>query len=148
MLLKDKIYADLVAAMKPKEALKLETLRGLKAEIMKYEVSGADKVADDSQVLKILKKQVKQRQDSASQFANAGRLEDAEKENTEKEILEAYLPKQMSEAEIEKIVDALIAETGFTGKGDFGKLMGPIMQKVGNSADGNIVKEILQSKLN
>lgn len=146
-MLKQQIQKDLITAMKAKETMKLETLRGVKAEIMKYEVSGADKEADDKEVLKILKKLIKQRQDSANQFNDAGRSESAEKELAEKAILEVYLPEQMPVAEIEKIVTGVIAETGFTSKGDFGKLMGPVMQKVGDKADGSVVREVLQKNL-
>lgn len=147
MSLKEQIYADLIAAMKAKEALKLETIRGVKAEIMKFEVSGADKVADDIEVTKILKKLIKQRQDAAEQFQMAGRAESAEKELAEKEVLEKYLPEQMSVAEIEKIVLELIQETGFNSKSDFGKLMAPVMQKVAGKADGNTVKDVIQKHL-
>ncbi len=146
-MLKEKIYADLVTAMKNKENLKLETLRGVKAEIMKFEVSGANKEADDEEVKKILKKLIKQRNDSAAQFKSAGRTENAEKELAEKAILENYLPDQMSPEEVEKVVDELITETGFASKGDFGKLMGPVMQKIAGNAEGNLVKTVLQKKL-
>ena len=146
-MLKEKIYADLITAMKAKETLKLETLRGVKAEIMKFEVSGADKVVDDAEVIKIIKKLIKQRQDSATQFEAAGRDDSAKKELAEKELLEVYLPEQMSAKEVEKIIDEIITETGLNSKGDFGKLMGSVMQKTGGNADGNIVKSLLQKKL-
>ena len=147
MSLKQQIYSDLIAAMKAKETVKLETLRSAKAEIMKFEVSGANKEADDVEVTKILKKLIKQRQDSAEQFKTAGRPENAQKELDEKSVLEVYLSEQMPAEEIEKIVDELIEETGFNSRGDFGKLMGPVMQKVEGRADGNVVKEVLQKKL-
>ena len=147
MSLKQQIYSDLIAAMKAKETVKLETLRSAKAEIMKFEVSGAKKEADDVEVTKILKKLIKQRQDSAEQFKTAGRPENAQKELDEKSVLEVYLSEQMPAEEIEKIVDELIEETGFNSRGDFGKLMGPVMQKVEGRADGNVVKEVLQKKL-
>lgn len=147
MLLKQQIYTDLVTAMKAKEELKLSTLRMLKAEIMKFEVSGVKKEANDEEVLKIIKKAVKQRQDSANQFEAAGRADDANKEKAEQVILEFYLPAQMPVEEIEKMVDAVIAETGFSAKADFGKVMGMVMQKTEGNADGGAVKEILQLKL-
>lgn len=147
MSLKQQIYTDLVVAMKAKEELRLSTLRMLKAEIMKFEVSGVKKEADDGEVLKIIKKSVKQRQDSANQFEAAGRTDDSAKEKAEQAILELYLPAQMSIDEIGKIVDTVIAENGFSTKADFGKVMGMVMQKTAGNADGGIVKEIIQLKL-
>lgn len=146
-MLKEKIYADIVPAMKARETIKLDALRMLKAEIMKFEVSGADKVADDAEVIKIIKKLIKQRQDSASQFDAVGRSEDADKEKEEITYLEIYLPAQMPESEIEKIIIASIEETGFNSKSDFGKIMGVVMQKVGDNSDGNTVRTLLQKHL-
>lgn len=146
-MLKQQIYADIVPAMKNKEQVKLDALRMLKSEIMKFEVSGAKKEANDEEVVKIIKKLIKQRQDSASQFEAAGRTESAEKEKQEILFLEIYLPAQMSEGDIEKIILTSIAETGFKSKSDFGKIMGVVMQKTTGNADGALVKDLLQKHL-
>lgn len=146
-MLKQQIYTDLVAAMKAKETVKLDTLRMLKASIMKFEVAGVKTDAQDDDVIKIIKREIKQRQDSAEQFQAVGRLEDAQKEKQEMEILMAYLPAQMSEMEVQKLIENLILETGFKSKSDFGKIMGIVMQKVAGNADGAMVKNLLQNSL-
>lgn len=147
MSLKEQIQNDLTEAMKAKDETKTSTLRMLKAEIMKYEVSGADKEATDEVVTSIIQKQVKQRKDSEEQFRNGGREEMADKEAKEAEILQTYLPEQMSEDEIRAIIEEGIASTGASGKGDMGKVMGAIMPKLKGKADGKLVNQIVMEKL-
>lgn len=147
MSLKQQIYADVITAMKAKESLKLDTLRMLKAAIMKFEVAGAKKEARDEDVLKIIKREIKQRQDSMAQFEAVGRSADAEKEKAEAQVLSLYLPEEMPAEAVRKIVLDSIQETGFKSKSDFGKIMGVVMQKVGGNADGNLVRTILQESL-
>lgn len=146
-MLKQQIYADLISAMKAKDQLKLDTLRMLKAAIMKFEVSGTKKEAQDEEIVKIIKKEIKQRQEASVQFANAGRTDDAEKEKNEGAVLAVYLPEQMNLDEINLVIDTVIKETGCNSRSDFGKIMGLVMQKVAGKADGVEVKSCLENKL-
>jgi uncharacterized protein len=145
MNLKSQIVEELTAAMKAKEELKKEVLRMLKAEVMKEEVAGNEKrELEDSEILKIVKRMVKQRKDSIEQFKKGGRTELAEKEKTEIPILEAYLPAQMSEEDIVAIVTKKKAELGVDDKSKMGMLIGAVMKEVGDSAEGNVVKGIVE----
>lgn len=148
-MLKEKIYKDLVSAMKNKEELKLSTLRMIKAEIMKYEVSGANKVADDEIVLDIIKKGVKQRKDSANAFEKGGKIDFAKKELAEIEIIKNYMPEEISEDVLRKIVKETI-ESMNAQASDFGKVMGASMAKckaTKATVDGNDVSRIVKELL-
>jgi len=148
MSLKEQVQKDLIDAMKAKEEIKLNALRMLKAEIMKFEVAGSEKrEAKDEDVIQLIGKQVKQRDDAAQQYKAGNRPELAEKEEKEAEILKNYLPAQMSEEEVKKIVEETIKETGASGKADLGKVMGAIMPKVKGKADGTLVNKIVQDLL-
>ncbi|MFH0820968.1 MAG: GatB/YqeY domain-containing protein [Candidatus Peregrinibacteria bacterium] len=146
--LKEKIIADLTAAMKAREELKTSTIRMLKAEIMKFEVSGVDKVATDEVVVDLIKKGIKQRREASEGFTKGGNQASSEKELAEIKILEVYLPAQMNEDALKEIVKQVIAEMKAT-PADFGKVMGAVMGKVKGKADGNLVskavKELLQN---
>ncbi|MFC1810427.1 GatB/YqeY domain-containing protein [Patescibacteria group bacterium] len=147
MSLKEQIYSDLTQAMKAKEELRTSSLRMLKAEIMKFEVAGAKKEATDEDITTILQKQVKQRKDSEQQFRDGDRAEMADKEAKEAEILQAYLPEQMSEDEVRAIVKEGIDSTGAALKADMGKVMGAIMPKLKGKADGKLVNQIVMQLL-
>jgi len=144
MTLKEQIFADLITAMKAREALTTETLRGIKAEIMKFEVSGADKVTDEDTLIAILKRAVKQRKEAADGFNKGGKTEAAEKELEEMAIIEKYLPEQMSEEAVKAIAEEVIAQVG----GDnFGKAMGAVMGRCKGQADGNVVSKVVKELL-
>jgi len=145
-MLKKQITTDLIEAMKAQDAMKLSVLRMLKADIMKYEVSGADKVADDDVVLKLIKSGIKQRKDAAEGFTKGGNEESAKKELDEIKILEKYMPEQMSEEEVKKIVQETISQLN-AGPSDFGKVMGMVMGKTKGKADGNVVSKIVKELL-
>ncbi len=148
MTLKEKIYSDLIEAIKAKKEAEVSTLRMLKAEIMKFEVSGGPKKdATDEDVISIIQKQVKQRKDSEQQFRDGGRAEMADTEANEAKILQTYLPEQMSEDEVRKIIEEGIADTGATSKADMGKVMGAIMPKLKGKADGKLVNQIVMQLL-
>lgn len=145
-MLKEQIVADMTAAMKAR-APELGTLRMLKADIMKYEVSGADMVATDEVILDILKRSIKQRKEAAEGFEKGGNTEAAKKELEEITYLEKYMPEQMGKDEVKKIVQETIDQMS-AGPADFGKVMGAVMGKVKGQADGGMVnqtvKELLQ----
>jgi uncharacterized protein len=149
MSLKEQIQADLIAAMKARDAVKISTLRMLKSAVGKFEVSGKEKTeATDEDWLRILKKEAKQRKDSIEQFTAGGRDDLVGPEQAELEILEVYLPEMMSEDKVREIVEATVSEMGATGMSDMGKVMGAVMGKAGAQADGGTVKNIVQSTLN
>ena len=126
-MLKEQIISDLTEAMKAREELKLSVLRMLKADIMKYEVSGADMVATDEVVLDILKRSIKQRKEAAEGFTKGGNEEAAKKEISEIAYFEKYMPEQMGEEEVKKIVQETIDQMS-AGPADFGKVMGAVGQ--------------------
>lgn len=148
MTLKEQIQKDMIDAMKAKEDIKLNALRMLKAEIMKFEVAGAEKKeAKDDEVIQLIGKQVKQRDDAAQQYRAGNRPELAEKEEKEAEILKKYLPAQLDEAEVKKVVEETIKEVGATSKADLGKVMGAIMPKLKGKADGKLINSLVQQLL-
>jgi len=151
MTIAENIKKLTIDAMKAKDQLKTNTLRGLTAgfvtELMAQKKLPNDAVTDDV-AISVIKKQVKQRKDSIDQFLRGGRPELAEKETHELLILEGFLPVQMNEEDIEKIVVAKISELGVTDKSGMGKLMGAVMKETGGNADGTVVKKIIESKLN
>lgn len=149
MSLKDKITADIIAAMRAKDANRLSVLRMAKAGLMNEENKrGADYKLTDEETLKVLNTLVKQRKDSIDQFEKAGRTELAEKEKSELTVLEDYLPQAASKEEIEQAVADAIAETGATSMKDMGAVMKAAQAKlVGKSADGKLVSETVKEKL-
>jgi len=144
MTLKETIIQDLTAAMKAKEELRLSTLRMLKADIMKYEVSGADKEATDEVVVDLVKKAIKQRRDSADGFEKGGNKEAAQKELDEIKILETYMPEQMNEEQVKAAVQEVIGQLKPAGPSDFGKVMGAVMGKLKGQADGGMVNKVVK----
>ena len=150
MSLKDRISDEIKTAMKAKDKLRLETVRGIKKSILDKEseirAKGRDALNEEEEMA-ILMQLAKQRRDSIKQFTDAGRDELAEKEAKELEILEEYLPAQLSDADIEAAVDAAIAQTGASSMRDMGKVMGPVMQKLKGQADGGKVQAIVKAKL-
>lgn len=145
-MLKQQIITDLTAAMKAKEELKLSTLRMLKAAIMNYELSGADKEATDDVVVDLIKRGLKQRRDSAEGFHKGGNEESAQKELAELKILEAYMPEQMGEEDVKKVVQEVITKMNAT-PADFGKVMGTTMGKLKGQADGGLVSKVVKELL-
>lgn len=147
MALKQQIQQEMFEAMKAHDDAKVQTLRMLKAAILKYEVSGDRKEATDADVLNIIGKEVKARKDSAEQFRNGNRPELAEKEEKEIEILLQYMPPQMSEDELKKVAQEVIASMGAKSKADLGKVMGAMMGKVKGLADGDMVNKVVKELL-
>ncbi len=148
MALKNQIQQDMLASMKAQDEIRLSALRMLKAAILKWEVSGSEKKeATDEDVLQIINKEVKQRKDSIEQFKNGNRPELAEKEEKEMVILQAYLPAQLTEAEILNLAKDAVAESGASSKADIGKVMGKLMPKVKGKADGALVNKVVNGLL-
>jgi hypothetical protein len=150
MSLREKIIADLTAAMKAKDADRTGTLRMVKAAIMmreKEKEQGAQ-ISDD-ETMKILQTLVKQRRDSIEQYTGAGRADLAEKEQAELGVIESYLPQAASKEEIEKAVSEAIAETGAGSPKDMGAVMKAVQPKLaGRNADNRTVSETVKQMLN
>ena len=149
MTLEQRIDSDLKEAMRAKDAVKLSVLRMLKSAL-KYsaiEKAGADGKLDDTEATQVIRKQVKQRQDSIESFEKGGRAELAEKEKTELAILGAYLPQAMAPEELAKIVRETIAEVGATSKAQMGAVMKALQAKVAGRADGKSLSQEVQRQL-
>ncbi|HXM74956.1 MAG TPA: GatB/YqeY domain-containing protein [Chthoniobacterales bacterium] len=149
MTLPERIDADLKDAMRAKNALKLSVLRMLKAALKNaaIEKSGADAEVSDTEAVQVIRKQVKQRQDSIESFEKGGRAELAAKEKEELSILQSYLPQAMSAAEIAQAVRETIAETGATSKAQMGIVMKAVQAKVAGRADGKTLSAEVQKQL-
>ena len=132
MLSLQQIESDLTLAMKAKNQIAVDTLRGLKVRL---QISMA-----------LVKSEIKRRKEAAESFTAGGRPEMAEKELAEAKILEGYMPEQMPEADIVKIIDEIIAQNSFIAA-DFGKAMGMLKSKIGQSADGALMARLLKEKL-
>lgn len=147
--MKDKLQEELKQSMLAKNTEKTSVLRLLLSAINYYETNkgGAGYSATDEDVMSVIGSQVKQRKDSIEQYTNAGRTDLADKEKAELKILEVYLPEQMGEEEISKLVDEAVSQTGATTMADIGKVMGALMPKVKGRADGGMVSNLVKSKL-
>jgi len=147
MTLQDRIDADLKDAMRAKEAGKLSVLRGLKSALKYAAIEKADAALDDSAAVQVIRKQVKQRQDSIESFEKGGRPELAAKEKAELEMLNAYLPKGLSADELSALVRETIAEVGATSKAQMGAVMKALQAKVAGRADGKTLSVEVQKQL-
>ncbi len=140
----------MVAAMKAKDDLKRDTLRGALSAFTNELVAKGRKPTEemsDADAVSVLKRLAKQRKDSAEQFAAGGRPELAEKESNELKIIETYLPQTASREEIEKVARAKMAELGVTDASGAGKLTGAVMKEFAGGADGNDVKQVVAQLL-
>jgi len=147
MSLKQRITDDLKAAMKSRDALRLGVLRMLKAGILEAEVEqrgkqGLEYQADDAEVTRVLAAYAKQRRESIESYRQGGREDLAEQEQRELTVVEAYLPRPLSEAELREAVRQAIAETGAATSRDVGKVMKAVMPKLRGAADGKLVNRI------
>jgi len=146
MSLKDRITDDMKSAMRAKDAPRLLTIRGLLAALKQREVDERIE-PDDAAVVAIVDKLVKQRKDSITQFTAGGRQDLVDKERAELMVLEGYLPARLGAAEIAAEVAALIAETGATGAGDMGKVMGAAKARFSGRADMSLVSAAVKAAL-
>jgi uncharacterized protein YqeY len=144
--LKERITADMKAAMRAGEKERLSTIRMLQAAIKQREVDERITV-DDAQVLAIIEKMVKQRKESIAQFEQGARPDLADKEKSEIAQLQDYLPAQLGEAEIEAIINEAIASTGATSVKDMGKVMGVVKAKAAGRADMGAVSARIKAAL-
>ena len=146
-MLEEKILNDYKEAMKARDTLKSSVLSFLRADIINVAVAKKKNALDDAEVVTVIKKQIKQRQDSVEQFTKGERLEMAEKEKKELEILKVYLPPELSAEEINKVIDDVIAATSALGMKDMGKVMKEVNAKVTGKADGKLVSDLVRARL-
>lgn len=146
MTLKEKLQEDLKTAMKNKDTVRLSVIRLAKAAVMNLEIARGHQLSDE-EVIEVLAKEVKQRNDSLVEFEKAGRKDLVE--NLQKEILivQEYLPAPLSETEVRKLIEEVIAEVGASSKKDMNKVMPVLMPKVKGRADGKLVNQIVNSLL-
>jgi len=144
--LKNQIIADMKSAMKAKDSATLKAVRMIVEAIKQKEVDTREDL-DDQGILAVIQKMVKQRKDSIDQFTQAGRGDLVAVEEAELKVINLYMPKQLSENEIECVVDQVISQTGASGMQDMGKLMGVLKAELSGKADMGIVSKIIKSKL-
>lgn len=148
--LKDRLRADLTTAMKARDSLRSSTLRMVLTAVTTAEVSGKEaRELSDEDVLSILGKEAKKRREAADAFAEGGRDESAAKERAEADVIADYLPSQMDEAEVARIVAAAVESTGAAGEGmrAMGKVMGVVQPQVKGRADGSLVAAEVRRQL-
>jgi uncharacterized protein YqeY len=148
-MLEQKIEQDIKAALLAGDKQRATTLRGLKAVLLNVKVATGkrDSGLSDEEVLTQLSKQAKQRQESADMYVQGGAQGRADAELAEKAIIETYLPAQLSEEEVTKLIDAVISETGAAGPQAMGQVIGQVKQKAGAAADGAVIARLVKEKL-
>ena len=146
--LADRLQNDLTTAMKARDQLTTATLRMAIAAVKEAAVAGSEaKALSDEEVEAVLRTQVKRRDEAAEAFRDGGRPEQAAKEITERDVLAAYLPKGLDEAELAAIVDGALADGGFTEPAQMGQAMKAVMAAVGGRADGKAVSALVKQRL-
>ncbi len=149
-MIQEQILASIKDAMRARDKVRLEVLRGIKTAFVNELVASKrtpQDVLTDEEATTVLTRMAKQRKESITQFTKGDRPELAEKEAGELVILQGYLPEQMSEEEIRKIVEAKKAELGVTDKSQMGRLMGMLMKELKGKADGNVVRQAVEAAL-
>jgi len=147
MTLEEKIENEFKAAMKQRDVIKISTLRMLKADINNLKLDHNKKKLTDEEIIKIIQRQVKQHKDSIEQFGKGKREDLVEKEKKELDILLRYMPEQLSEEELKKIVALVVQEVGAADKSAMGKVMKAVMEKVKGRAGGKKVSQIVSGML-
>ena len=148
MNFQDQLNSKLKAAMREKNKIALESLRAIKSAILLLQTqSGAKETPDDTEITKLLQKLVKQRKESASIFREQGRVDLAEPEEAQREIISHFLPEQLSAEEVEKVIDEVIQSVGATTMKEMGKVMGMANKQLAGKADGKLIAEIVKKRL-
>ena len=149
MSLLNSLTEELKAAMRAKDSLKLEALRAIKSAVLlaKTATAGDNNLTEEEEI-KLLQKLVKQRKDSAVIFKEQNRDDLASPEEAQAEVIAQFLPEQLSQQDIEQIVDEIVAKTGAQGMKDMGKVMGMASKEMGGKADGKTISTIVKQKLN
>lgn len=146
MSLKDQLMTDLQSALRSGDELKKTTIRMLRASVKNAEIARIGEL-DDAGVQDVLRKEVKQRRESAEEYQRANRMDLADRERAEVAVIEAYLPAQMSEEAVATVVRAIVAEVGATGPKEMNKVMPVAMSRLKGQADGRLVNKIVTEVL-
>ena len=147
-MLAERLRGDLTAAMKRRDELATSALRMALAAVKEVAVSGAEaRDLDDDEIVKVLTKQVKKREEAAEAFRNADRADRADRELAEAEVLSAYLPAALTPDELEAIITETLAEGGFSGMAAMGPAMKAVTPKVAGRADGKTVSDLVRARL-
>ncbi len=147
-MLVDTLRADMTAAMKQRDTITLGTIRSVIAAVQEAEVSGpSSKTLSDDEVLKVIASQAKRRVEAAEAFDQGGATERADKERAELVILEAYLPKKLSDDEVVALVEQTLADEGFSEMAQMGQAMKAVNAKVDGRADGRVVAGLVKERL-
>ncbi|AIU82538.1 GatB/YqeY domain-containing protein [Bacillus velezensis] len=147
MSLLERLNQDMKLYMKSREKDKLTVVRMVKASLQNEAIKLKKDSLTEDEELTVLSRELKQRKDSLHEFSNANRLDLVDKVQKELDILEVYLPKQLSEEELQTIVNETITEVGASSKADMGKVMSAIMPKVKGKADGSVINRLVSSQL-
>lgn len=140
------LEADLKAAAVERDNIRLNVVRLLKSALKNFQIEAGHELSPQ-EMLSVIQKEAKKRQDSISAYTKAGRDDLATEEQNELKVIEAYLPEQLSDEELNKIVDQVIRETGATGMADMGKVIGAVVAQADGRADGGRISGIVNSKL-
>lgn len=146
-MLEERILNEYKEAMKQRDTLKSSVLSFLRADIMNVAVAKKKNKLDDAETISVIKKQIKQRQDSIEQFTQGNRQDMAEKEQKELEILKTYLPPELSQEEIKRIIEEVVSATAASGMKDMGKVMKEVGVKIAGQADGKLVSDLVRARL-
>jgi uncharacterized protein len=144
--LKTQVHEQMTAALRAGDKVRLGALRMLSAAITNREKEVMHEL-DDDEVREVAAKEVKRRGESIEAFESAGRIELADKERTEREVLQPFAPEQLSNAEVDALIEQAIASTGATSMGDMGKVMGAVMASAKGKADGSVVQGKVKERL-
>ena len=147
--LKGKLQSDLNGAIKSRNTVVAETIRMVLSAITNEEVAGKEKrELSDAEVITVLTREAKKRREAAEAFENGGRADRAAAERAEGEVIASYLPEQLTEHDIKKLIAETIAAVGAAGPSDMGKVMGSLKAKVAGKADGALVSSLVKEALN
>jgi uncharacterized protein len=149
MGLKETLKNDLTEAIRSSDKVVSGTIRMVLTAITNEEVSGKEaRVLTDDEIITVLSREAKKRREAAEEFAKAGRTDKAADEKAEGDVIARYLPAQLSEEDIKKLIAAAIASTGAAGPADMGKVMGAIKPQIAGKADGAVVSSLVKAALN
>ncbi len=144
--LRQRLESDMKEALRGRETLRLETIRGLRGAIRNKEIEVGETLSDDA-ILRVIRTSVKQRAEAIEQYQAAGREDLAAKEAEERAVLESYLPAAPDAAAMERIVREVIGEVGASGPRDMGRVMKPVLERLGPAADGKVVSQLVRRLL-
>jgi uncharacterized protein YqeY len=146
MGLRSRLEEDMKASLKARDRVRLEAIRGVRGAIRNREIELGEAL-DDAGILRVIRSLLKQREEAIEAYRAGGRADLVAKEEAERAVLEAYLPAAPGEAEIERVVQAVVAEVGASGPRDLGRVMKPALERLGPAADGKLVSQIARRLL-